>query len=229
MLAAIFKASYNFPKDTNVIGGICGTAFFINEKTALTANHLLNLDKFKPNDGFSNCKFWLLLENGQTLLLEKDYLNSYPDIDTTKICFPVIVFKDSFNYKTAISKKGNKFILKGFLSSVSENPSPQVTLNWSAQEELVINNFDLISVVSVQEGVVEEIKNISLKSNDVVVNDKKYLTLSCGGNTGLSGAPLVKSDTDEVIGLMSFGLPENVTRKTNLFAISIDEVEKEIK
>ena len=107
MLAAIFKASYNFPRDTNVVGGICGTAFFIDPRNALTANHLLNVDNFQPNDNFLYCKFWLLLENGQSSIIENEYLKSYPSIDTTKICFPEIVYKDLFNYKTTIADKGN--------------------------------------------------------------------------------------------------------------------------
>jgi hypothetical protein len=41
--------------------------------------------------------------------------------------------------------------------------------------------------------------------------------------------PLVKYDTGEIIGLMFFGLPVDVTIKEKLFAMSIDEVEKEIK
>ena len=93
---------------------------------------------------------------------------------------------------------------------------------------MVINNFNLSSVTSIQEGTLEEIRNISLNSKDVKINNKKYLTLSCGGNTGLSGAPLLKSDTGEVVGRMSFGLPVDVVIKEKLFAISIDEVEKEI-
>jgi hypothetical protein len=228
MLAAILKASYNFPKDTNVVGGVCGTAFFIDEKNVITANHLFNLNEFKPNNSFLYCKFWLLLENGQTLTIEKDYLKSYPNVDTTKICFPIIVYKDSLNYKTVIAKKGDKFILKGFLASVPENPKPQTTLSWNEQGELIISSFNLDSVISIQEGVIEEVKKISLKSKDIIINEKIYLTLSCGGNTGLSGAPLVKSDTGEVMGLMSFGLPVNVVIKEKLFSISIDEVEKEI-
>jgi len=228
MIAAIFKASYNFSRDTNVVGGICGTTFFIDERNVLTANHLLNLDNFKPNDNFLYCKFWLLLENGQTLIIEKDYLKSYPNIDTTKICFPSAIYNDSLEYKTTIAKEGDKFILKGFLASVPENPKPQTTLSWDKQGELIINSFNLDSVISIQEGVIEEIKKISLKSKDVVINEKIYLTLSCGGNTGLSGAPLVKSDTGEIIGLMSFGLPVDVVIKEKLFAISINEVEKEV-
>lgn len=57
MLAAIFKASCNFSRDINIVGGICGTAFFIDERNAFTANHLLNLNNFKLNDGFLYCKF----------------------------------------------------------------------------------------------------------------------------------------------------------------------------
>lgn len=229
MLAAIFKASYNFPNDTNLIGGICGTAFFIDGKNVLTANHLLNLNEFKPNDGFSHCRFWLLLENGQNIIIEKDYLKSYPNIDTTKICFPAIVCTDSLDFKTTTAVKGDKFILKGFLASVPENPNPLVKLNWDEHGELIINSFDLNSVTSIQEGIIEEVKNISLDKPDVKIKNKKCLTLSCGGSKGLSGAPLVKSDAGEVMGLMSFGLPENVTKKTKLFAISIDEVVEEIK
>ena len=229
MLAAIFKASYNSFNNSNVVGGICGTAFFIDKKHALTANHLLNTNNFKPNDGFSYCKFWLLIENGQSLIIEKDYLKSYPDVDTTKICFPSEVCKDSINYKTIITEKGDRFILKGFLASVPENPNLQVTLDWNEQKELVVKSFDLNSVISTLEGFVEEVKNISLNSKDVNITDKRCLILSCGGNTGLSGAPLIKSSTGEIIGLMSFGLPANITVKEKLYAISISEVEKEVK
>lgn len=229
MIAAIFKASYNLLRDKNIVGGICGTSFFIDEKNVLTANHHFNRDEFKPNDSFSYCKFWLLLDNGQALIIEKDYLKSYPDIDTTKICFPEIVCKNSLDYKTATAKKEDKFVLKGFLASVPGNPNPQISLDWNEQGELVISNFNLDSVSSTQEGIIEEVKNISLDKPDVKINDKKYLTLSCGGSKGLSGAPLIKFDTNEIMGLMSYGLPEDVTYKEKLFAISIDEVKKEIK
>jgi len=228
MVAAMFKASYNFLYDSNIVGGVYGTAFFINGSVALTANHFFNSLEFRPNKGFSYCKFWLLLENGQIIEIKKDYLESFPNVDTTKICFPSIVYKDILNHKTTIAKNGDKFILKGFLASVLENPNPRVNLNWNEQGELVVSSFNLDSVISTQEGVIEEVKNICLDKPDVKINGKKYLTLSCSGSKGLSGAPLVKFDTGEIIGLMSYGLPEDVTYKEKLFAISIDEVEKEI-
>ena len=218
MLAAIFQASYNSSYD-KIIGGVRGTAFFVDGKKALTANHLLNFNNFKPNDGFLYCKFWLLLENGQILTIKKDYLKSHPDVDTTIICFPVMVYKDSLNFKTIIAKRGDKFILKGFLASVEGNPKPKITLSWNNQGELIVSNFDLSLIISLQEGSIIEVKNISLDKPDVKVDNKKYITLSCGGSKGLSGAPLVKSDTGEIMGLMSYGLPEDVTYKKELFAI----------
>lgn len=50
---AILKVSYNRIGETPVTGGICGTAFFIDEYTALTANHVLNRLNYKPNDGYN--------------------------------------------------------------------------------------------------------------------------------------------------------------------------------
>lgn len=47
--------------ETPVTGGICGCFFFVDKTTVATANHVLNKRDFKPNDGFANFQFWLLL------------------------------------------------------------------------------------------------------------------------------------------------------------------------
>jgi len=229
MLGAIFKASYNSESDHNIVGGICGTAFFIDNKNVLTANHLLNSCTFKPNQGFLYCKVWLLLEGGKSTIIEKEYLKSYPDIDTTKIIFPLSINEKSSNFKNTISKKTDKFILKGFLATLSGNPKLEVSLSWNEQGESIVDKFNLNSVISEHEGTIKEVKNISINKKDVVITNKKYLELSCGGNIGLSGAPLVKSNTGEIIGMMSIGLPVDVVHKKQIFAISIDEILKRIK
>jgi len=57
-----------------------------------------------------------------------------------------------------------------------------------------------------------------------VMVDKKIIGCDYGGIKGMSGGPLVKKDTGEVIGMMSFGLPFDKKIKENLFAVSIDEI-----
>lgn len=48
---AVFKVSYNGLGPPR--GGIGGTAFFVNDSIALTANHILNSKEFIPNKGYS--------------------------------------------------------------------------------------------------------------------------------------------------------------------------------
>ena len=225
MLAAIFKASYNNSMENHVIGGVLGTAFFINNKTALTANHLINGDSFKPNDGFLFCRFWLLLENGQIVEIKKDYLESFPGVDVTKIYFSSDVYEGELNYKKSIANIDNKFILKGFLASVPSNPSLEVSMGWDENGEIFVDQFNLNSVISEQQGIIESINICDLTTNDIRFNNIKCLKLSCGGNSGLSGSPLM-NDNGEIFGVMSFGLPEDTIKKDSLFAVSIDEIEK---
>ncbi|MFA7192010.1 MAG: hypothetical protein WC089_01785 [Candidatus Paceibacterota bacterium] len=228
MLAALFKASYNNSSDHNTEGGVCGTAFFIDSKTALTAHHHFNDDAFKPNEGFSNFRYWLLLEDGKAILIKKKYLHFYPNVDTTTICFPDDVFGGENKSTAASTEKGEDFVLKGFLASVPGNPGARVKMKWESYDKLGIDSFDLTSVISSINGTILDIENKTINSPDVKVQDKDFIELSCGGNVGLSGAPLIKKDTDEIVGLMSYGLPHSVVKKDRIFAISIGEVFKEI-
>ena len=83
---AILKLSYNTPGETPVTGGICGTAFLINDKTLLTAHHVLN-EKVKPNPGFKFAQFWFLKRGTSKLSIPLDNTTPiyFPHIDTTII------------------------------------------------------------------------------------------------------------------------------------------------
>ena len=62
-----------------------------------------------------------------------------------------------------------------------------------------------------------------LKGNITLNNISVYQT-SYGGCVGMSGGPLINTETGEILGIMSFGLPKDSFDKTNLFSISIDEI-----
>ncbi len=59
---------------------------------------------------------------------------------------------------------------------------------------------------------------------DINLNGIKVLKLSYGGQRGMSGGPLVVTGTGRVVGLMSFGLPQDVIQKHTLFAVSAEEI-----
>ncbi|HZY10619.1 MAG TPA: hypothetical protein VFF29_05640, partial [Bacteroidota bacterium] len=70
MTGAILKLSYNKAGASPVTGGVCGSYFLIRPNFALTAYHILNKTKFKPNEGFLMCQFWFLLT--PNVILELD-------------------------------------------------------------------------------------------------------------------------------------------------------------
>lgn len=86
---AVVKISYNTPGETPVTGGICGSAFLINDSTVITANHVLNSKNYAPNAGFKLVQYWLL-NRGKILIIPlfKDYLKSIEEIDATIITLP---------------------------------------------------------------------------------------------------------------------------------------------
>jgi hypothetical protein len=49
---AVLKLSYNNAGDASVIGGVCGTGFFVGPGTAISAYHVLNETTFTPNPGY---------------------------------------------------------------------------------------------------------------------------------------------------------------------------------
>ena len=88
MTLAILKLSYNRIGDPNPVGGICGTAFFINENTALTANHVLSRASYKPNNGYNQCQYWLISRTNVVIPSEREALTDYQKL--IQLLYPLI-------------------------------------------------------------------------------------------------------------------------------------------
>jgi hypothetical protein len=69
---------------------------------------------------------------------------------------------------------------------------------------------------------------MNINAADIKMSNVNGLETSYGGTQGMSGGPLINSQTDEIIGLMSIGLPANVQIKQSLFAVAIDEINKKL-
>ena len=76
MTGLILKLSYNYVGDSNVVGGICGSFFFLQADKAITANHVLNRPNFKPNEGFALCQFWLIIQPNYIIELKAENLSA---------------------------------------------------------------------------------------------------------------------------------------------------------
>ena len=100
---------------------------------------------------------------------------------------------------------------------------PTTRAEW-INEKLVIPSFDLSSVMSNRQGQIKRIFQMDVSTRDVNLDGVSGFELSFGGKEGMSGGPLLSHESSEVVGLMSFGLPVNVRVKSQLFAISTQEI-----
>lgn len=219
MTGLILKLSYNYIGDHNIVGGICGSFFFLDPNKAITANHVLNRMQFKPNKGYKKCQFWLIIEPNYIKELKAESLIEYNEIDTTiielKNPYPYKIRKLSLDHFSVGSKCQNEGFVAGEM--------PILKVGWGP-DGLIISSCNYNGTNAVSCGVLKSYPSITISAKDIKLNDIKGFETSYGGIIGMSGGPLIASETDEIIGLMSIGLPPDLKEKKTLFAISLIEI-----
>lgn len=224
MTGLILKLSYNQVGETPVTGGICGSFFFVKPNMAVTANHVLNRTNFKPNDGFEKCQFWLIIQPDIIIELGAEDLFDFPETDTTLIRF-------SQNYQIPIRKMSSTVIEEGlicFNEGFVGGQMPGLDANWNPNG-LLIKSCSYNRTVSNGNGFIKSKKILTVKATDINMTNVLGFETSYAGIIGMSGGPLINKQTNEIIGLMSMGLPADVVIKHSLFAVSIDEIKEKIE
>jgi hypothetical protein len=142
MSFAILKLSYNRPGESSLTGGICGTGFFINNSTAISAYHILNEDTFTPNSGYRFCHVWILSRNGFITSLNRDSLKSYPEIDTAVLKFqkPLSGY-DIYTLADNSPEAGTGVYSIGYIGNIM----PKIEVYWQ-EGSLIITNCNLSPV-----------------------------------------------------------------------------------
>ena len=217
---AIVKYSYNKLGDDILQGGICGTAFSVNDSTILTANHIMD-SIFFPNKRYSFVQLFLLKRGTKTIIeFTKEDIKILPEIDIA-----VIKCKNKFKNTIVLSEQDVKINDSVFSYGHVANMNPVTAAHWG--NKLILDNYSLDEYKSDNVGTVVLARKITVRSLDVNVSDKMFYKTSFIGNVGMSGGPLFSNN--KLIGLMSFGLPVDKIIKTEVFAISVNEIIKSIK
>jgi hypothetical protein len=168
MSFVILKLSYKEPGDNGVIGGVCGSGFFINESTGVTANHVLNDNTFKPNTGNKYCQVWLLTRNNKVYPIERDSIYSIPGLDTCVINLPYIIDDaDIYSLSLESAQDNQEISSLGYIG----NQMPQISASWN-NSILQISGVDLSSVISDKEGGVLERKVMTVQLNSAILIPK---------------------------------------------------------
>jgi hypothetical protein len=219
MTGLVLKLSYNYIGDSNVVGGICGSFFFLQADKAITANHLLNRTQFKPNEGYSFCQFWLITQPDYIFEIKAENLTEFPEVDTTIIeleqPYQDKIRKISLNpFPIGVECKNEGFVA---------GEMPSLNISWGSSGLIISScNYNRTSVHA--QGHIKSLPIITISANDIKLNNIKGFETSYGGVIGMSGGPLIAAESDEIIGLMSIGLPADLKVKKTLFAISLNEI-----
>jgi len=222
MAFAILKLSYNQPGDSSLTGGICGSGFFIDSRNAVTAHHCLNDDTFRPNAGFPHVLVWMITRSGSVRRLERGFVSLHPEIDAT-----IISLRDTMSniqvYDRAVGRvtAGQEVLGIGHVGS----SMPLVSASWQGSE-LVIRSASLADSRIDMNGRVKRSLTLEINANDITMHGVRGFELSLGSQVGMSGGPVVDSNTGRVLGMLSVGLPPDSAIKKETFAVSIDEISR---
>jgi hypothetical protein len=220
MAFAILKLSYNRPGDSSLTGGICGSGFFIDSRTAITAHHCLNDDTFRPNAGFLHVLVWVITRRGLVRRIDQGAITLHPEIDTT-----IISLGDSISNVQVYDRAVGVAAAGQQVSGIGHvgNAMPSVNADWQGSE-LVIRSASLAGFNRDMDGCVKRPVTFDINANDIKMHGVRGFELSFGSQIGMSGGPVIDSSTGRVLGMLSVGLPPDSTFKTETFAISIDEI-----
>jgi len=173
-----------------------------------------------PNPGYKYVQYWLMKRGTKKIIeLKKDDLQSLPEIESTFIKLNV-KFIIGYNLCAQVFKI-NDFVLNyGHISNM-----PITKAHW--ENKLIIDDYTLEMSKSDKMGTILSLTQATINSQDLHIIDKAVIQPSFIANIGMSGGPLISQNN--IIGLMSFGLPADSTIKKEVYAISINEVIKLIK
>lgn len=199
---AVFSASYT-PGSPDIQGGVAGTAFFVSPTLAVTAHHVLQPKSFQPTAG-THLRIWLVRENFRAIELRPEYLTYRPDQDLTLIRLPATEsIPTDFIYESTMVANSNANVeTHGF---VANTPGPLLVWKDGDLEILYVPSLerrDLHGHVLVE-------SRVTLKAQDVQLQDSVCVQLSYEPIVGISGAPVTVAG--RLIGMNSFADP--VTRK----------------
>ena len=222
---AILKLSYNEPGDSSLVGGICGTGFFVGPSTAITANHVLNDSTFTPNTGFRHCRVWLIMREGTIYSIDPHATKPFPMIDTTVIRLngdkEESFWSDRFDRSPVV--RGAKVRGFGHIGSAM----PKMDVKWDG-DVLRITKVDLASAYSDRSGHVAKVLEFDVNANDVKLKNVRGFQVSFPSRVGMSGGPVVNAENGQVLGMLTFALPPDADIRTQTFAVSINEIIQQV-
>lgn len=216
MTWAIFKISYD-PNTNTAVGGICGSAFFLEEQIFISAYHCFNHSVFIPNKNFPKVKVFLVNNRGYIIddIRIKKLVPEY-DLAIGEI---ILYDKNVTVYSLANDfNVGDSVYNIGFPTNESLiDFRVKIEKNYLFVENIVLKEFQ-------QNGKVGDILRVTVNANDVKLDNKLMIKLTYTSKLGFSGGPCLLKSSNKVIGMMSMVIPFEIDSAKPAMAVRISDI-----
>jgi hypothetical protein len=212
---AVFVARYNI-NNTEVLGGVAGTAFFISPTKAITAFHVLQNKSFALSSISERVRVWLVHEGRSAIELNQENLQEHKDLDLTVINFNSIKMvgdRDIYPLAKAIPAYA-PFMLTLEVESngfIEGSTGPVLFRNGPDLFLMAVPNLQRIKT----RGHLLRFATFYLTSADVTLKNALCLQVSYVPILGLSGGPVLING--QVVGMNLFS---DVSKKSS-WALSL--------
>lgn len=220
MPVAIVKYSYKVNDRSDVIGGICGTAFFTSDRMALSAHHVF-AGIFTPHPGYDTATVRMVAPSGKIVTISRQDVTLVPNCELAMIKMTQrLKGANAYTLAHNVPAIGDTCASIGYASG----PLSVGGAKWNDNGTLHLSDVTL-PILERRSGMVERVQAIDINANDVKVKGLTFVCPNYGGVVGMSGGPCINSK-GEVIGFNSFGIPADATIKDRIFVVSVGELSK---
>jgi hypothetical protein len=214
MLAAILKVSSRpTPSGVDIIGGTAGTAFSLRNKHCVTCHHVVNDDLFSNPPGYSGTRIIFAFENGTLVEIGKSHVKSFMDKDLSIISHPDFP-EGKWDVDLTVRPVKEPIKAMGYYANLFP---PKMAIN-SEADPVLIQQADTSTLLIITQGIILAKTKATLNTKDIRVKELEVYKISAAILVGMSGGPLL-SESEKILGLISFGVPEDVIFKTERFAV----------
>lgn len=202
---AVFLISYNRHTD-QVIGGVAGTAFFVSDRKAITAFHVLRPESFTPEAGYEFRRVYLLHEGAPPIALNATEVTFQPDRDQSEIELPTTKRADPRYIFTKADRSlaSGPVLTEGFLANTA---GPELA---RVDGHITVTRVRKLARARLTGDLVRR-ATVTLAASDVSLRDVPCLQLSYRPIVGFSGGPVMDLD-GRVLGMNSFAEPSTQAR-----------------
>jgi hypothetical protein len=224
LVSAIVKVSWRVVLGVSGLsvtaeGGIAGSCFALENGMVISCLHGLDDGLFVPNPGYSRSCLFVVEPNGSYSILSQDMVHAFPEFDLS------VLEGVDLSVKYPVSDKSPEEVLLVSALGYEADQAPFQTNLSDDYSEVFLTSIKLDQAAQKVERVAPKTKVCTINAMDLSISEKFVFVLETHGTVGLSGGPLIDSETNEVVGLNIAGLPADAHVKTSLISIDIRQRE----